>query len=101
MDTVLHAESLHQHERPATLRGSPGPARKMAGQAPAVTRPAEDRMRIWPPIDFERWPLPRTSSTRITSPHRSGGLAVAGGDLHAAIEVDDVLPPRRRMPAQS
>src|ERR1039458_2276787 len=28
------------------------------------------------------------------------GLAVAGGDLHAGVEVDDVLAARRRMPIQ-
>src|SRR5713101_2779316 len=27
-------------------------------------------------------------------------LAVAGGDLHAGVEIDDVLPPRRRMPIE-
>src|SRR5439155_4272744 len=27
-------------------------------------------------------------------------LAVAGGDLHTGVEVDDVLPPRRRMPVE-
>src|SRR5712691_3757402 len=27
-------------------------------------------------------------------------LAVAGGDLHPGVEIDDVLPPRRRMPIE-
>ena len=45
--------------------------------------------------------MPVVSSTRITSPApMTRGSAVAGGDLHAGVEVDDVLAARRRVPVE-
>ena len=43
-----------------------------------------------------RW-CPRPGPPRR---QRSCGLAVARGDLHAGVEIDDVLPPRRRVPVE-